>query len=46
MTQCAPPSMKTFPLYKGGGAERQGVVWSAFLELVTTTPEGFAFVPL
>jgi len=37
--------MKMFALNKGGGAKRQKVVWSAFLELVAITPERFAFSP-
>ena len=38
----APRSMKRFPLNKGGGAKRQGVVWVCF---PGQPPEGFAFSP-
>ncbi len=43
-----PRFMKTFPLNnlnKGGGAERQGVVRSAFPNPSRQPPEGFAFSP-
>ena len=34
-----------FPLRKGGGAERQGVVGAVFLGPLGQPPEGFAFLP-
>jgi len=45
MPRCGATSMKIFPLTKGGGAERQGVVRSAFPNPSRQPPEGFAFLP-